>query len=781
MFEVPIDDLALMKTHFLLFLSLLIWSCQSPTKTIDRPEKYIPNSASVVLKISSPEHFTSALKNNIVFEQIPLFEPLINTLEELNVAGLKNELFVCYDSKNPQSWTFITTTTDTFSKALLKLPFKAVNTVLIIGAEPDLSKSQEVHFLGDDQFTQLNNPNATFSMVYQPKAKTSNWTSPYQQPLFLDIVVKPNSIEINGITLQNDSNSWYKLFGTNKPQRQHLSAVVPTEASKFSSFTVTDFELFSTQLDSIGNSTSTTPFAIDLFSSISEIGRFNIKENTAIALKSIDIQSTYESLTAYQNELSSFRSVPIFEFNIPDFFKSIFYPLIEIDNINQFVILDDYLVFSNTEDILKLVVSDYLNKNTLGISTVYQNNLKLLSDDMSYQSSINSTTLENELRDLFNIEAAIDIGAFSGASYQLVHDDNVMHFNGVLQAFKSKPSASAVTEEFSLVLENDLLTDPQFVTNHLTKQKDIVVQDKEHQLYLISNSGSIRWKKQLQGPILGPIQQIDLYRNGRLQLAFATPNRVYVIDRNGKNVSPFPLRFKDAITQPLSIFDYDKNRNYRFVVTQNNALLMYDRQGKTVKGFRYKSSQKISKPPQHFRIRSKDYIVFPTANQLKILDRRGNIRVKVKQAIEFSGQPIYLYKGLWTTTNTAGDLVKVNTKGSVSFQELQLRRDHQLYTSSKSLVTLSENQLQIKSNTVELDYGNYTTPKFFYLNDKIYVSTTDLETQKTWLFDSQANVIPKFPIYGNGPIAMDNIDNDRALELVCKADSKSLILYKLNQ
>jgi hypothetical protein len=117
----------------------------------------------------------------------------------------------------------------------------------------------------------------------------------------------------------------------------------------------------------------------------------------------------------------------------------------------------------------------------------------------------------------------------------------------------------------------------------------------------------------------------------------------------------------------------------------------------------------------------------------------------------------------------------------VSFQELQLRRDHQLYTSSKSLVTLSENQLQIKSNTVELDYGNYTTPKFFYLNDKIYVSTTDLETQKTWLFDSQANVIPKFPIYGNGPIAMDNIDNDRALELVCKADSKSLILYKLNQ
>ena len=65
------------------------------------------------------------------------------------------------------------------------------------------------------------------------------------------------------------------------------------------------------------------------------------------------------------------------------------------------------------------------------------------------------------------------------------------------------------------------------------------------------------WKKQLDGAILGKIEQIDMYKNGRLQLAFATPNRVYVLDRNGKEVAPFPLKFNDKVTQPLSVFNYD--------------------------------------------------------------------------------------------------------------------------------------------------------------------------------------------------------------------------------
>ena len=122
----------------------------------------------------------------------------------------------------------------------------------------------------------------------------------------------------------------------------------------------------------------------------------------------------------------------------------------------------------------------------------------------------------------------------------------------------------------SVNLEAELLTEPVLVKNHLNNQMDIAVQDINNTLYLISNKGTIFWKKKLKGPVLGKIKQVDLFKNGKFQLAFATPYSIEILDRNGNTVKPFPLKFKDEITQPLSLFDYDNNRKYRFLVTQKD-------------------------------------------------------------------------------------------------------------------------------------------------------------------------------------------------------------------
>ena len=48
--------------------------------------------------------------------------------------------------------------------------------------------------------------------------------------------------------------------------------------------------------------------------------------------------------------------------------------------------------------------------------------------------------------------------------------------------------------------------------NHLTKKKEIVVQDYNNVLYLISSDGKILWKKQLLGPVQGKIKQVDIFK-----------------------------------------------------------------------------------------------------------------------------------------------------------------------------------------------------------------------------------------------------------------------------
>jgi len=165
--------------------------------------------------------------------------------------------------------------------------------------------------------------------------------------------------------------------------------------------------------------------------------------------------------------------------------------------------------------------------------------------------------------------AKIELDNYKASALQFVYDTNFAHINTVIKKNKTRVRENSVTELYNIKLDADLVNNPQLVTNHITKQKEIIVQDIKNNLYLISNRGKVLWKKQLQGPVLGEVQQIDMYKNGRLQLAFATPNRVYVLDRNGNNAAPFPLKFKDAITQPLSVFDYDNNKKYRLLVTSN--------------------------------------------------------------------------------------------------------------------------------------------------------------------------------------------------------------------
>src|SRR5690606_22533242 len=144
------------------------------------------------------------------------------------------------------------------------------------------------------------------------------------------------------------------------------------------------------------------------------------------------------------------------------------------------------------------------------------------------------------------------------------------------------------------------------VRNHATGATEMIVQDEENSLYLIDTQGNRLWKRKISARINSDIYQVDIFKNGNLQFAFSTPNALHIIDRNGDPVKPFPIEFRDEVSQPLSVFDYDNNRNYRFLITQINDLLMYDAKGRIVKGFDFKKAgSTIIQAPQHFRLNNK--------------------------------------------------------------------------------------------------------------------------------------------------------------------------------
>lgn len=810
-----------MKPFYFVFLLVFIFSCTNSKNNRKALVHYIPQNSAVVLKTSNIASLKSAIENSHFLQKLSKSTPyktLTTKLELLSSLKPTGNLLICLNKNETDSLNFtvvskynkdlfITDSLKNYSEEIFtnkNISYKksTINKHSFYSTIIDsvfIASSLKQNIIDAFTISKLNiNLEKSYRTLSDDKAlsviiKSDN---PFIESLFIDkqlplktftnyiafdADINQDELRFNGITKASDSTkSFINIFKNTIAQENEIQNITPSNSDGFLSFTFNDYSIFQDNLnahlqkDSIQNPTT-------LFDNITEIGVIYEDEKRAIVLNSIDAIATNEALLSEKTVIENYRQVDIFNYSRPELFSSKFAPLITYTKATKYSQIDNFFVFTDDIELLQNIIANYQNKTTLSEQSYFKTIKEQLTDEASLLAVTNASHLKNILNDNIGAPLSNSFKDYKSSAIQFIYDSNFAHVNGIIKKSKSRVSANTVSEELNIKLENNLLNTPQFVTNHITKQKEIVVQDVKNNLYLISNTGKVLWKKTIKGAVLGDINQIDMYKNGRLQLTFATPNYVYVLDRNGKEVKPFPLKFNDAITQPLSVFDYDKKKTYRLLVTQNKNVLMYDAKGKPIKGFTFKKANgNIISPPQHFRIGSKDYITLKTKDKLYILDRTGKTRVTPKPNENYSAEALYLYNNKFTTTTNSGKLITIDTKGNTATQNLKLSKAHHIATTSKTLVTYSEDKLNIRNKTVNLDFGNYSKPKLFYINDKIYVTITDLQSRKIHLYDSQAKSLPNFPVYGNSVITLDNIDKDSALEFVTKGENNAILVYKIN-
>lgn len=782
---------------FILVLFTFFWTCQKDYSKTKQPYKFIPNETTAVFQINELNDFISSIENNDILSGIynKELDKASRILKNLNTS---KQVYVSFlDSLNPNY--LILTENDSTLFVLDSITNLISETLLDSNIEKTQLNDQTFYhktigktFVGSNSLEVLKrlNPkeeNKEISKLIETTDKKAvasilfnTGSTNYSKLLFTDLEHIPptnftvldlnhtdKGLNYNGIITSIDSSDNYlNGFKNTIPQKINAVSIAPASTSSLISITYDDFSVFSKNINAPEDASSEGPKSF-----LSFTNEIALMDNVLV-LHSLDTNLILESIED-KAMAESFRDIDIYEFGKPDYFESKLKPFIAFENANYFAVYEDFMVFSTSTDTLKSVLTNVLNNSTLANSDAYKSVSEHLSDEASLFIFKDSEGLSNTF--------GKPLKGYNANAVQYVREDTYMHINGVIQKFKKRAASNSVAETFATPVEATLLSTPQVVKNHVTGSHDILAQDVNNILYLISSSGTILWKKQLQGKILGQVEQIDMYKNGRLQLAFTTSNRLYVLDRNGNDVSPFPLKFNDKITQPLAVFDYDKRKAYRLLVTQGENLLMYNAKGQSVAGFNYKSNgSQIKSQPKHFRIGTKDYIVFAAGETLKILNRQGNVRINVTEKIRFSDNEIYLYQNKFTTSNDLGELVQVDTKGRLSTKNLNLTDKHSITTTSKTLVSLQENRLTIKSRTIDLDYGDYTDPKIFYLNDKIYVTTTDLQSKKVYLFDSQAKLIPNFPVFGTSSATLEKLDGERGLELITQSDDKTVVVYKIH-
>lgn len=770
-------------------------SCQKDYDHVKSANQFLPSETHSVIVINDLNDFTKSIENhtilsNIYNKQLKTSSSVLkhlNTTKQVYLAFLSNSnadyLIVTENDstliKSDATHNYTSNTIKDFDINKVKIDttifyHKAFHNFFVSSNNIDVLKSLKTKNKSD-QLSNLiatTDKASTASLIFKTDApsysklllySTKNLSDDYT---VLDLNFSEKNIKYNGIITSGDSIKHYiDCFKNTIPQKNYSVSIAPFNTNSLSSITYDDFSVFNHNLNTLKTTeTDSTQTFLNYTNEVALI-------DNAVLIHSLDADIALETIEE-KTFTETFRDIDIFEFGKPNFFDSRLQPFITFKNAKYLSKYDDFLIFSNSEEHLKSILTSILSNTTIANSDAFKNLSKNIGDEASMLIFKNNEGLSQLLN--------TNTKGYDANIVQYIYENNYAHVNGSIQKFNKPTTKNSVIEAFTVAVDAPIITAPQTVKNHITKAQDILVQDANNVLYLISSSGNILWKKELQGKVLGKIEQIDIYKNGRLQLAFATPNRLYVLDRNGNDVSSFPRKFNDEITQPLSVFDYDKRKNYRLLITQGKHLLMYDAKGKTVKGFNYKSNNfNITTQPKHFKIGSKDYIAFATGEHLKILNRQGQIRINVKDKVRFSKNELYLHKNKFTSTNTLGQLVQVNTKGKLSTKNLNLPEAHHIAATSKTLVTMPENILTIKSKSIALDYGEYTKPVIFYINDKIYVTTTDLQAKKTYLFDSQAKPITNFPVFGTSLATLQNLDKEKGLELITQVDDSTIVVYKL--
>ena len=518
-----------------------------------------------------------------------------------------------------------------------------------------------------------------------------------------------------------------------------------------------------------------TTVNLDFLDKVSDISSIELKTGNIHIWNAIDTELVKNRLFS-ENQLSErFREINIFEggFTVPELLLNSEVNL----SSGYFIVIDHFIISSEEISVLKDLIINFQNGKTL-------------LENPQYVRMMNSLASESSMLAITNISAAKDFGIAkesdfkkgSLAAFQVISEEKYDHLHGIISQPTEADRLSKGAEQIATITTSQPIAGIlQFFRNHETDQMDILVEGTGNQLSLFSNKGSMFWTKQLDSQISGKVHEVDLFKNGNKQLAFSTGFQLEVLDRKGRDVKPFPKKFNDPLTQPLAVFDYDNNRKYRFVLTQNNKVYVLGPKGNSIKGFNFDGTKNtIIKAPKHIRLGKKDYILIQEeSGRLQILSRQGSIRVPNSNNFNISENDWYGYQSNFITTQPESNLIEVDQNGKVNLKNLDLAENNRLVANEDHLVYLNENELTINNSSVSLDFGLYTNPQLFRIGRKTYISITDTQAKKVYVFNENAELLPGFPVYGTSEVDIANADLDKRLEMIVKGDDNEVLIYKL--
>lgn len=513
---------------------------------------------------------------------------------------------------------------------------------------------------------------------------------------------------------------------------------------------------------------------------------------------------------SFKKQMKVDDATSYFYYNFPvnEVIEKYFGPMFKVDELKSFVFYDNYLVMGKGAAELKEFLYQNLLGQTLPENQNYSDFEKNLGVKSNFQMFLDFRNADEAMRKIFsssfineNMSGTDGLKHLNALGFQLVSSKENVYANMYLD-YAGERREEAQTLWKSL-LDTSFVTKPALVENHYTHEKEICVQDQKNILYLISPSGRIIWKKPLAEPILGEIHQIDKFKNGKLQLLFNTASQVHLLDRNGNYVNRYPFSLSSKATGELGLIDYDKTRDYRiFVPCEDKSVQLFDKDGNKLKGWGFDGADyPVNSKIYHFRVDTKDFIVFADKNRIYMLNRQGQVRLRLKEQFSKSpGSPITFDESgpngepCLVTTDTNGNIKYIYFNGTVTTKSSVVsdnshafmyddldgdRREEFIFLESKKLSVYNQNMTRL----FEYKFNNTITHlpyiyQFSVREKKIGI--IDSRERNIYLFNSDGTLAKGFPLTGNSPFTLGFMKNEASsFNLIVGGEGNFIYNYRV--
>ncbi|MCB2207539.1 MAG: hypothetical protein KQH67_04525 [Bacteroidetes bacterium] len=624
-----------------------------------------------------------------------------------------------------------------------------------------------------------------------------------------DIKIKKDEILFNGFS-SVDSGTFLERFRSQVPLPNKVVNIIPFNTaflfnqcfSDFSSYAGQDISSTNEMLvDHVGNE-------VALVNNASTDSDF-INATYAIVQLSNGIESQ-EAFISYGRSsgaqmMEKYDAFTIRKINDPQLLKNLLGDIFSDITGNWYSFMEDYIIFANSKESLVNFIRFYNTGKTLELNE----NFKIFSDNISTKSNVliycqpdaiisfSKYFVNKEITEKLN-SLNENINDIQGIALQFSAGNNLFYSSFYLKHNKSKKAENLAL--WKVQLDDEVLGKPTLVWDHNSKNYNIVAFDKLANMYLINARGQVQWKKRIDGQPLGELFEVDYYKNGKIQYLFNTKDFLYIIDKNGDFVESYPIKISPSATNGVSLFDYKNNKDYRLLVAQaDKKVYNYNIKGDRVKGWNIpKAKDIVAEEITRIVAGNKDYfIITDISNNVVIVNRRGNERIKLKDHFSKARHSSYYEnqtnsKGIIITTDEEGKLVYISSSGTLQYTEFeQFSPQHYfLYKDFKGdgvneFIYLDGRELKVYDRfkkvlfSYEFDNEIHEKPVIFNLGRSTKALGVVSSAEKAiYLFDQNGNTIINKGIVGQIPFTVGSINNDNELNLIT-ASGQVLFNYRI--